>query len=103
MHSALCINCDPDLVGQLIRLAAKNNTAIASVTTAGDALNMLKRSRPDLIIVKAHPDDMDAYILLEKLRQTDMLKFIPVVLVTNEIFSVTQHTNSDLQGERMSV
>lgn len=96
VHSALCINCDPDLVGQLIRLAAKNNTAIASVTTAGDALNMLKRSRPDLIIVKAHPDDMDAYILLEKLRQTDMLKFIPVVLVTNEIFSVTQHTNSDL-------
>ncbi len=96
LHSVLCIGCDPDLVGQLIKLAAKNNMAIASVNSASDALNMLKRSRPDLIIVNDHLDDMDAYILLEKLRQTDMLKFIPVVMIADDILSVTQHTSTDL-------
>lgn len=49
----------------------------------GEALTMVKRKKPDVILLDVLMPKMDGFTVLEKLKQSEKTKNIPVILHTN--------------------
>ncbi len=96
-HHLLCIGCDQVSVRQLARLSTKQHQyVISSASTVDEGFNILSQVQPDIILLDANIEDMDAYELLYRLRQNELTAHTPVIAITDEIMSVLQNATSEL-------
>ena len=95
-YHILCVGCDQESVWRLERLSGQNQVIISSAFSAENALTMLNQIHPHLILVDTHLHDMDAYVLLQQLRQSEIAKCVPVIAVTDAMMSVSQVETSEL-------
>ena len=61
--------------------------------TASDgkqAMQLMQEHVPDLILLDSHLPDMDALVFLEKLRSYPLLKNIPVIMTTGDVFEAAK-------------
>src|SRR5881275_2942455 len=59
-----------------------NGYVVASAADAASALTVVNREHPDLILLDLALPAGDGYIVMERLRKTDSLATIPVLIVT---------------------
>lgn len=67
---------------------------VATATNGSDAMYKFYLSMPDIIITDLRMPKMNGFALIEKIRSTDELKSIPII-----VFSA----NATLENERMSL
>ena len=67
------------------RILMSENYAILEAVNAFEALNILKDSRPDLILMDINMPDMDGYTLTAKIRSMPGFERIPILAVTANV------------------
>jgi len=77
----LCVDDDSDILIQLNRfLEDKYN--IATATTGGEALQVLDRIKPSIILLDVMMPEMDGYELCSRLQENPETAWIPVVFIS---------------------
>jgi two-component system cell cycle response regulator DivK len=67
------------------RILMSENYAILEAVNAADALNILKNTRPDLILMDINMPDMDGYTLTTKIRSMPGFERIPILALTANV------------------
>lgn len=97
IHHLLCIGCDQTSIRQLARLSTKKHQyVISSALSVDEGFNTLSQEKPDIILLDANIDGVDAYELLYRLRINEITSHTPVIAITDDIMSVLQNASSEL-------
>jgi CheY-like chemotaxis protein len=78
----LVVDDDPKSRDMLRRILEKEGWKVAEATNGSEALGLLERSRPALILLDLIMPEMDGFDVLERLRANDAWRDIPVIVVT---------------------
>ncbi|HEX5804365.1 MAG TPA: response regulator [Azospira sp.] len=77
----LIVDDEPDNV-ELFGLALANELEVQFATSGPEALALIARQAPDLILLDVMMPEMDGYQVLEEIRKLDRCRKIPVLFVT---------------------
>jgi two-component system cell cycle response regulator DivK len=67
------------------RVLLSEDYSLLEATDAMDALNVLKTTRPDLILMDINMPDMDGYTLTAKIKSLPGFERIPILAVTENV------------------
>ncbi len=81
-RTALIVDDDNDARDLLDRLARRMNYETIVASDGAEALEIARRSRPDLILLDLHMPVMDGWTVLEHLQSDAALKTIPTIVVS---------------------
>lgn len=82
--SDLLIIEDSQTQADLLRLMLeKNDFRVRVARNGGEALTMLEKSKPEIIITDVMMPDMDGYALCRKIKGEERFKDIPVIILTS--------------------
>ena len=83
MNKRKILIVDDDTAGILaLNHALQDDYKINSTKNSTKALDMAKRTQPDIVLLDLHMPEMDGYEVLAALKSTDETKKIPVILLT---------------------
>ncbi len=74
---------DTQLNVKIIEDYLKNEYEIIRAYSGNEALEKLESGRPDIVLLDVVMPGMSGYQVCEKIKQTDITRFIPVVMVTS--------------------
>ncbi len=80
--TALIVDDDNDARDLLDRLARRMNYETIAASDGAQAIEIAKRSRPDVILLDLHMPVMDGWTVLEQLQSDPQLKSIPTIVVS---------------------
>ena len=83
MKKILYIDDDQDQILSFTRFIDKSKFQVVSETDALKALEVIKREKPDLILLDIIMNDMSGTEILQKMREDEEIRDIPVVFLTN--------------------
>jgi signal transduction histidine kinase/CheY-like chemotaxis protein len=84
LRRVLIADDDPEMVrllGRMVRATTRSARVIGAYT-GGEALEAMTQIRPDLVLLDVMMPDLDGFAVLERMRQDDRLRDIPVVIVS---------------------
>lgn len=73
---------DPDVLTLLDKLLVKYGCTVFPFTSGAEALESVRKEKPDLILLDIVMPEMDGYEVCERLKQTSDLKDIPVIFLS---------------------
>lgn len=79
----LLIDDDEDLLVVFSAALQKDGFQVTSTTTGQDGLSKAKTEKPDIILLDQVLPDMSGNDVLKTLKQDDLTKTIPIVLLSN--------------------
>jgi len=83
-NKILIIEDDEDFIWIVTQGLKKANFSVVSATNGEAGLDMIKKEKPDLVLLDILMPIMDGLTMLQKLRQgDDYEKSLPVILLTN--------------------
>lgn len=82
VRKVLVVDDDPVLVRMVKEILKSQGFAVETAKDGIDALVMVKKDKPDLIVLDIMMPEMNGYDVLRALKFTDGLKEIPVLLLT---------------------
>ncbi|OHB55164.1 MAG: hypothetical protein A2173_00335 [Planctomycetes bacterium RBG_13_44_8b] len=74
-----------------------NGYEVISAENGADAFNLACTEKPDVIVTDFQMPIMTGLELLEKLRQCELTKDIPVIMLTARNFAISEEQQKDLQ------
>ncbi len=74
---------DPILNDIMERWLARYNVDLVHATNGTDALELLRKELPDILLLDIMLPDIDGFTILEKMKKDPHLKEIPVILFSN--------------------
>ncbi|MGM0482602.1 MAG: response regulator [Patescibacteria group bacterium] len=74
---------DPELNNIMQRWLSRYDVDIVHATNGTDALEMIGKERPDILLLDIMLPDIDGFSILEKIKNESTLKDIPVILFSN--------------------
>lgn len=83
--SILYVEDNPDNRLLVRRILLSENYGLLEATNAMEALELLKTSRPDLILMDINMPDMDGYTLTAKIKTTPGYEHIPILALTANV------------------
>lgn len=83
MPKILLIEDDPFIIRLYADKFSKLNYEIEIVNDGSEALEILKKYKPDIILLDVVMPKMDGFEVLEHIKKNDSLKKIPVLILTN--------------------
>ena len=81
----LYVEDNPDNRLLVRRVLLSEDYSLVEATDAMDALNVLKTTRPDLILMDINMPDMDGYTLTAKIKSLPGFERIPILAVTANV------------------
>ena len=81
----LYVEDNPDNRTLVRRILLAEDYSLLEAINASDALNILKRERPDLILMDINMPDMDGYTLTAKIRALSGFERIPILALTANV------------------
>ncbi len=78
----LVVEDDTDILRQIAFNLERRGYGVRTATTGDDALRVMLRLRPDLLITDIMMPGMDGYELVETLRRDPLLADLPVIMLT---------------------
>lgn len=81
----LYVEDNPDNRLLVRRVLLSEDYSLLEATDAMDALNMLKTTRPDLILMDINMPDMDGYTLTAKIKSLPGFEQVPILAVTANV------------------
>ena len=77
------IEDDPTLNDIMERWLARYSVDLVHATNGTEGLELLKRERPDILLLDIMLPDIDGFTILEEMKDDPDLKHIPVILFSN--------------------
>lgn len=74
---------DPELNKIMQRWLSRYDVEIVHATNGTDALEMIERERPDILLLDIMLPDIDGFSILESIKKEPSLAGIPVILFSN--------------------
>ncbi|RFM33342.1 ATP-binding response regulator [Chitinophaga silvisoli] len=74
----------------LTRYLSSLGCHLLTAATGEQALSVMQKQPPDIILLDSHLPDMDALVMLNKLKIIPHLKDIPVIITTGDVFEETR-------------
>lgn len=74
----------------LTRYLSSLGCHLLTAATGEQALSVMQKQPPDIILLDSHLPDMDALAMLDKLKVIPHLKDIPVIITTGDVFEETR-------------
>ncbi|MGM0629177.1 MAG: response regulator [Patescibacteria group bacterium] len=74
---------DPELNNIMQRWLSRYDVDIVHATNGTDALEMIGKEKPDILLLDIMLPDIDGFSILEKIKNESTLKDIPVILFSN--------------------
>jgi two-component system cell cycle response regulator DivK len=81
----LYVEDNPDNRTLVRRILLSEDYSILEAVNGLDALNILKKEQPDLILMDINMPDMDGYTLTAKIRATPGFERIPILALTANV------------------
>ena len=81
----LYVEDNPDNRTLVRRILLAEDYSLLEAINASDALNILKKERPDLILMDINMPDMDGYTLTAKIRAMPGFERIPILALTANV------------------
>jgi two-component system cell cycle response regulator DivK len=81
----LYVEDNPDNRLLVRRILLAEDYSLLEATDAMDALNVLKTTRPDLILMDINMPDMDGYTLTAKIKSLPGFERVPILAVTANV------------------
>jgi two-component system cell cycle response regulator DivK len=81
----LYVEDNPDNRTLVRRILAAEDYALLEAVNAADALKILQRERPDLILMDINMPDMDGYTLTAKIRALPGFERVPILALTANV------------------
>ena len=83
VHSVAIVDDNPEAVRLISRiLQAKGDYDIATANDGRSGLEMIRRRRPDLVVLDLMMPEMDGFAIIDALRADDATQDIPIIVVT---------------------
>ncbi|OWY28785.1 response regulator [Herbaspirillum robiniae] len=93
LRHVLVVEDDARQLDSIRQLLAGQNTNIVGVHTAGDALQRLRETTFDCMVMDLNLPDLSGYQLLEKMAEQDHVAFPPVIVYTGRSLSAEEEQN----------
>jgi len=81
----LYVEDNPDNRTLVRRILLSEDYKLIEATNASEALDLLKATQPDLILMDINMPDMDGYTLTAKIKTTPGLERIPILALTANV------------------
>ncbi len=89
-HRILVVDDDEDVVDMIVDILEMNDQFASIKAFSGtEALEKAKAEKPDLILLDIMMPDLDGFEVCEKLKEDDVTRDIPVIMVTAKKDSVS--------------
>jgi len=95
MVSILYIEDNPENRLLIKRVLMAEGYHMLEAATATEALDVLAREKPDLILMDINMPDMDGYTLTARLKQQASLRDVPIVAVTANVMKGDRERSLD--------
>ncbi len=74
-----------------------NDYEVISADNGAEAFELARREKPDIIVTDFQMPVMTGLELVEKIRQCDAIKDVPVIMLTARNFAIEEQQQEDLQ------
>lgn len=81
MTTILAVDDQPDNL-ELLRQVLEDDFSVITAASGVECLEVAQESQPDMILLDVQMPDMDGYAVLEKLREREDTRTIPVIFIT---------------------
>jgi two-component system cell cycle response regulator DivK len=81
----LCVEDNPDNRTLVRRILLAEDYALLEAANAFEALDVLKASKPDLILMDINMPDMDGYTLTTRIRNMPGFESVPILALTANV------------------
>ena len=78
----LVVDDEPDIVALVAYHLAKSGYRVATAANGRDALDVVRRERPTLVVLDLMLPDLSGYDVLEQLRADEATRHVPVLMLT---------------------
>lgn len=85
--TVLIVDDDPGILDMHRRLVEQGGYRALTARNGLEALEVLERTRPDLILLDLMMPEMDGFAVLDALREREGLRDIPVIILTGRVLS----------------
>jgi CheY-like chemotaxis protein len=96
-HKVLVVDDDPIMHHVLKHYLERNGYEMLSATNGHEALDLAHRELPHLIVLDVRMPDMSGLAALRQLKESEVTKAIPVIVVTVNADRTT-HMESEISG-----
>jgi CheY-like chemotaxis protein len=97
----LAVDDDPKVIDLVRQLLQGEPVLIATASNGKEALKMVSDSRPDIILLDLMMPRMDGFSVIENLRKDDVLRSIPVVVLTAK--ELAEEEEQRLEGMKVPI
>lgn len=96
-HRIVIVEDNPEAARLLRRiLQTRGDFQIAEAHTGHEGLDLIRATRPDLVLLDLMMPDMDGFAVLDELKANEQLKDLPVIVITAKELTATERQR--LQG-----
>lgn len=94
--SVVMIIDDMPAIIEHARQILKECYKLVPCTSGKQALEIINKVNPDIVLVDINMPDMDGYAVMEKIRQNPKFTDIPVIMITSELTNETETKGFEL-------
>jgi len=86
--SVVCIEDEPEMIDLIKLILGRKGFELAGAMGGREGLELIRRIKPDLVLLDLMMPDMDGWEVYQQLKSDDELKHIPVIIVTAKAQSI---------------
>jgi DNA-binding response OmpR family regulator len=86
--SVVCIEDEPEMIDLIKLILGRKGFELAGAMGGREGLELIRRLKPDLVLLDLMMPDMDGWEVYQQLKSDDELKHIPVIIVTAKAQSI---------------
>jgi two-component system response regulator VicR len=86
--SVVCIEDEPEMIDLIKLILGRKGFELAGAMGGREGLELIRRTKPDLVLLDLMMPDMDGWEVYQQLKSDDELKHIPVIIVTAKAQSI---------------
>ena len=84
----LCIEDEEEMIDLIRLILNRRGFKVHGATNGPEGLEMIRKERPDLVLLDLMMPDMDGWEVYQQMKADDMMKSIPVIVVTAKAQSI---------------
>jgi two-component system alkaline phosphatase synthesis response regulator PhoP len=98
MNKKVLVVDDEVHIVHVVAIKLRNNGfEVITAQNGADALELARSEKPDIVVTDFQMPKMTGVQLVEKLRQDEQTKYIPVIMLTARSFAIDDQQKKDLQ------
>jgi DNA-binding response OmpR family regulator len=84
----VCIEDEPEMIDLVKLILSRKGFQVTGAMGGREGLEVIARDKPDLVLLDLMMPDMDGWEVYQKMKADDVMKTIPVIVVTAKAQSI---------------